>query len=331
MGRGRTIFPIALAGSLALHAIGTGAYLEYWKISHPPAAPAPLEVAVKFVDPDLDEMGDARGTGIGSNSSPGQHPLEAREADEDQALLSRDPVGVGRIGGPPEQYQGPVGQGGGNPPAPAPSPPVAPTAVAQVTPPAASPPPPQVELPREDHATLPTPQPSVSPLVPQIKPQVVQTPPAPQQPNAPKPQTPVAAVPPVPASQNPARPGLQVSAADPLPPSESDSDPFSRIGSAVFHDGRLEVRKGRQVKTVRPQIGIAGVMDAIALNGPTIVLEIHIDPTGRVSDVEFARRSGSVALDEPTRDAVYQWWFEPAHDKSGKAIADVILFTIEFR
>jgi TonB family protein len=64
---------------------------------------------------------------------------------------------------------------------------------------------------------------------------------------------------------------------------------------------------------------------------PTVILEVHIDPTGKVSNVELLRKSGSVAIDEPTRNAVYQWWFEPAHDKAGRPIPDVVCFTIEYR
>lgn len=342
MGRGRTIFPIALACSLALHALATAAYMGYWSYSHNAIARSrPLEIGVKFVDPDLDEMGDANGTGIGSNSSPGDRPLQAREADEDQALLSRDPVGVGRIGGSPEQYTGPVGEGGRPRAMAMPAPPVAvatpPVAPSPATPQLQSPPPPDAQppspaaaMPAEDHPTLPAPKVEVADAIPDLKPPLVQTPVATEAPRPPAKQPVAAAV--QQQARNDRRPGIPTPAADPLPQSDADSDPFSRISNAaVFHDGRLDVRKGRKVKTVRPQLGIGGIMDAIALNNPTVVLEIHIDPTGRVSDVEFVRNSGSAAIDDPTRNAVYQWWFEPARNKSGKPIADVILFTIEFR
>ena len=47
--------------------------------------------------------------------------------------------------------------------------------------------------------------------------------------------------------------------------------------------------------------------------------------------VELFKRSGSVPIDERTRDAVYHWTFEPTHDKSGNPIRDVVYFAIEYR
>jgi TonB family protein len=118
---------------------------------------------------------------------------------------------------------------------------------------------------------------------------------------------------------------------DPLPQSDSDSDPFSRIsGTVVFRPGKLDVRLGRKVKTTRPHIQIAGQIDFIQFNNPTVVLEVHISPTGKVTDVKIAHSSGSNQIDEPTRLAVYDWWFEPLKDKNGKAISDVYYFSIEF-
>ena len=154
----------------------------------------------------------------------------------------------------------------------------------------------------------------------ELRPQVMQ-----QQPQPPAVQ--VAA-----ASGNQNSPGVPTSAGKPLPQSESDSDPFSRIsGTVIYRNGRLDVQLGRKVNTVRPQLGVAGEMDAYSLTNPTVIVEVHIDPTGKVSNVELVRKSGSVAIDEPTRNAVYQWWFEPAHDKAGHAIRDVVCFAIEYR
>jgi TonB family protein len=127
-------------------------------------------------------------------------------------------------------------------------------------------------------------------------------------------------------------PGLPQRSADPLPQSESDSDPFSRIsGSVTIRDGRLDVRLGRKVRTTRPQLLLAGQVDIIALSNPTVVLEVHIAAAGTVTDVRVAHSSGSNQVDEPTRLAVYNWWFEPAHNKSGQPIPDVIFFTIQYR
>jgi TonB family protein len=126
-------------------------------------------------------------------------------------------------------------------------------------------------------------------------------------------------------------PGVAQPSADPLPENDSDSDPFSRIsGTIVFHDGRLNVRMGRKIKTTRPQVHIAGQIDLWTLNNPTVVLEVHIATTGKVTDVKIAHSSGSNQIDEPTRLAVYDWWFEPARNKSGKPINDVIFFSVQF-
>ena len=64
---------------------------------------------------------------------------------------------------------------------------------------------------------------------------------------------------------------------------------------------------------------------------PTLVVEAHIDSTGRVTEVDLPKKTGSPAIDEPTRNAVYQWTFEPTRDKQGRAIADVLFFEIDYR
>ena len=117
-----------------------------------------------------------------------------------------------------------------------------------------------------------------------------------------------------------------------MPHSDSDSDPFMRLsGSVVFHAGRLDVQLGRKVNTVRPQLGVGGITDAMAMTSPSLVVEAHIDPIGRVTEVDLPKKTGSPGIDEPTRNAVYQWTFEPTRDKQGRAIADVLFFEIDYR
>jgi TonB family protein len=316
MGPRRAIFPIAVACSLGLHLIATTLWFKYgsyllsprWKSAHNP------ELVIK-VDPELMDFGEATGRGIGLNSSPGDHPMDARDADENQALLSREPTGFGNRLQTPSDLQGPNGGGPSGAAAMAPSPPTPPRKIQEQVA-AALPAPPSI-VP-EVSETMPKPQIQINPLSAPIQPQVVQQP---------KPPVQVAA-----ASGNQNAPGVPTSAGKPLPQSESDSDPFARIsGTVIYHNGRLEVQMGRKVNTVRPQLGIAGEMDAYSLTNPTVIVEVHIDPTGKVSNVELVRKSGSVAIDEPTRNAVYQWWFEPAHDKAGHPIRDVVCFAIEYR
>jgi TonB family protein len=289
------------------------------------------------------DMGDDAGTGIGSNSSPGDRPQEAMEAKEDQALLSRDPVGSGRIGAPPSQWTGPVGDGKGGspavtviePPSPAVAPPPQPAQVSPAQPTPASPP---VQV----AAALPLPRVDVAPIQSDLDPKVVDVPTQAVSPSPPVakavavkerevPQDRQVVATPQAATGDGRKPGVPQASADPLPQSESDSDPFSRIsGTAIFRPGKLDVRLGRKVKTTRPQIQIAGQIDMVQFSSPTVVLEIHISPTGKVTDVKIAHSSGSNQIDEPTRLAVYDWWFEPAKDKNGKPIPDVIYFSIEF-
>jgi TonB family protein len=354
MARHSNIFLIALACSLCLHLLSLSAYVEYsrWhmpvatiaKPRHPqtrPATSAAEELIVVYPD-----MGDATGTGIGSNSSPGDQALQAMQAKEDQALLSRNPTGSGRIGAVPSKWIGPTGDGNGGTPAIAvlepPSPAVTPPQAAAVTPTPATPPAPPVQV----AASVPLPRVEVAPIASDPEPKVVAIPTPAVNPVPPAPKvvvTPerkqevppehqqVAVAKPQAATGDGRTPGMPQASGDPLPQSESDSDPFSRIsGTIVFRPGKLDVRLGRKVKTTRPRIQIAGQIDFIQFNNPTVVLEVHISATGKVTDVKVAHSSGSNQIDEPTRLAVYDWWFEPLKDKNGKAISDVYFFSIEF-
>lgn len=317
MGRTCAIFPIALACSLAVHSAITGLYVKFGKyLLSPTASTSRTPEMVIRVDPELLDFGDAAGRGIGSNSSKGDEPMRATEADENQALLDREPTGLGRLRDSQSKLIGPPGDSTAGAVAiatPLPAPTLPPRADDPL-PPATITPPNAAALP------LPAPQVRISQPQPNADPEVVKT-----SPQAPPRQTQVA------AALQPSSPGVPTSAGKPLPQSESDSDPFARIGSVVFHNGRLDVQLGRHVKTVRPQLGIAGETDLLGLTLPIVMLQVHIEPSGRVSNVEIVRSSGSIAVDEPTRNAVYQWEFEPARDKQGHPIRDVVSFTIEYR
>ena len=331
MRRKRNIFPIALACSLVLHALGTMIYVAYGsKLLSADAKTLRNPELVLKVDPELLDFGDTKGKGIGNNASAGEQPLRAREADSDQALLSRQPAGFGRQLEAPSELKGPPGaMAMATPPAAMaipPDPPIQPktqakNAAASDVAPMQTPaqPKPDIQIP-EPTARVREGDAPAEPL--QVNPKITQT-----TPPAPQPRPVQVAV----ASQN-QNPGVPPSAGKPIPQSESDSDPFMRSkGSIEFHNGRLDIQFGRRAQTVNPQIGIAGELDAVALNSPTLIVEVHIEPSGRVSKVELLRKSGSVAIDEPTVNALYQWTFEPAHDKNGKPIADVVTFTIGFR
>jgi TonB family protein len=125
-------------------------------------------------------------------------------------------------------------------------------------------------------------------------------------------------------------PGPPVPPADAAEDTGLESDPFSRIPGVEFHNGKVEARSGRQVKPVRPRLTEAGRRDLLALQFPTILFKVRIDPSGNVQDVKVLRGSGSEAVDMPVYRAMWQWWFEPPKDKQGKPQADVQLVAIHW-
>ena len=404
-------------------------------------------------------MGEKKGKGTGAQSAKGETPLKARDADQDQAFLSRDPVGHGRVGELPTLYTGPRGEDGHggqrgglqiarNPEAavPIPAPAVDPTPPAPrenktPEPNRATPTPRESSLPKPkadptDRPPQKSPVKAPEPPAPSIAPQTEFTPPpsktasngaatpdlnkpvadevkaaAPLKQDAPAVEAPVKVaaiegptvlpqpavgtaepmkaapherpavvvapplelpkaavsappppavepalikpkvpdvIPPKPPAQPPAQapaptptlvatgdaraPGQDRPSADPAQESDSESDPFIKNSTeAVFHDGRLEVRHGRKVKTVRPHILPSGYAALIANPDPALVLKISIDETGNVRDVEVLKSAGSVSIDQPCRRAAFEWWFEPKHDKQGRPMKDVVPFTIIFR
>jgi TonB family protein len=119
-------------------------------------------------------------------------------------------------------------------------------------------------------------------------------------------------------------------AGDPGEKSESESDAFSHVGNAVFQAGQLEARFGRKVKTVRPNFSLSGRIDLSNMYQQSMQLEVHTDADGKATDVEVLQSSGSNNIDEPVRLAMYRWWFEPPKDRNGKPKADVMVWTISF-
>jgi TonB family protein len=112
--------------------------------------------------------------------------------------------------------------------------------------------------------------------------------------------------------------------------SESESDAFSRIGSINVKNGKVEARLGRSFKSVKPRLSLKGELDAISIAKPIVEMKVLVDETGKVIDVKVLRSSGSNEIDLPTTTAMYKWWIEPARDKQGKAMKDVILVTFSY-
>jgi TonB family protein len=120
-------------------------------------------------------------------------------------------------------------------------------------------------------------------------------------------------------------------AADPAIMSDSESDPFARGNSIEFHDGRVDVRFGRKVKTVRPRLSLAARYDLLTMQAPRMLVRIHVERSGDVRRVEIVKSTGSDSADEEVKVALYQWWFEPPKTNAGVALADVVEFPIIWR
>lgn len=119
-------------------------------------------------------------------------------------------------------------------------------------------------------------------------------------------------------------------AGSPYQQSESESDPFSDAEHVEMHNGRVDPRFGRTVKTTRPDFGDEAeqaLMDHVRLS---VVLKVNTDASGKVTSVDVLRSSGSVAVDLAMKLAMYNWWIEPPKDKAGRARADVMVWKITF-
>ena len=296
-------------------------------------APEVAEMAVVFEDPEAAkfhnpppefEIGRPEAEGYGTHEVAGREEQVAREAPQDQPQLSLDPVGRSKV---VEVPSAPLEQPGQSAAQPAQS---ATRLEAPAVPPAPA------FVPR----AWPLDRASLAELLERLTPLVAEwTPPATlsennETPSAPAPTPPnVPQVPMPPAEARPQMPSPQATGtgADPAPKSDSEVDAFSVLGSAQFREGRVTVRSGRQVKTRRPKIGLAGLIDLSQRSTAQVLLKVAIDETGKVTNVEVAKSSGSNEIDQPCRVAMYEWWFEPKRGPDGRAVPDVFQFGISFR
>jgi len=376
----RFIF-IAICASLLLHAgllTVAAEKASYASVYLPPLRHPGSVVVISLQPPPppLDDMGERTGVGTASSASQGPTPLQARQADQDQPQLSRDPSGPAKMGRQPNPSNSPPGERGRGgqrgqiaieaspdqaaPPSPAEKPTIQAHAAAVVPPkPPAEPPRPVVQkppaakpslpseivaeavakvkallLPPEAKPPAPTPTPAPKPAAPQPAAAAAlaapQTPAATAAPSASPPEKTAAQVQAQVSTGDGLAPGRAV-AADPYQQSDSESDAFTTVGSAVVHDGRISVRSGRKIKTVRPLLLVPGILDTIGAADPTVQLKVNIDATGKVTSVSVVHSSGSNDIDQPCVVAMYDWWFEPSRDSKGKPIPDVVLFTLSFR
>lgn len=126
------------------------------------------------------------------------------------------------------------------------------------------------------------------------------------------------------------RPGPASPTADAAQDSESEVDPFSKIEAFVHRDGKVDPQFGREVKTVRPKMLPVSIVDAI-MGARAVTLKVGIGRDGKVTSVNVHKTSGSSAVDQPCVVAMYDWWFEPLKDRTGRTVPDTILFTLNFR
>ena len=315
-------------------------------------------------------FGEERGHGQSAQSETGDQPLVAPNGEQVQALLSRDPQGVPGQPGSPSPSQSAAASPSQPPPivsaqdlltpsladaasAPTPQatpPPVhAPDAPAPLHEPSPDSTPPTT-LPPADNTTAgqtsstavaiatphkpappspaatPTPPPPPTPPAPP-------TPPSPSSPSVAHPSEPAPANPnpPSPASPPPAPPGGG-GGGSPVAPGDSDSDPFNKSVSVIVRPGGIDARTGRKLrKTVRPDLTNYAQTLLMGSGGGRVQLAVRIDTTGSVADVKVISSSGFSDVDLPCVQAMYQWKIEPSKDKTGKAVSDVIIITINFQ
>ena len=315
-----------------------------------PALPAAPKLLAKLPDiedlPEVNsEFGEHDGKGTAMHSSAGDQPMQARKGPQDQAWISRDEVGAGDRNNLPSQDGGKLSAPGPitpqiiKPDSPEPiatlsaaPQPQQPPAFGVTTPQQQTPKPPAPRA-RADRATALGPGPLDRPAD--------DSPPATTRP-APRAETLLALAnklshPAAPAPST-TRPSAKEplaktghTASDPAPISDSESDAFSTTGAAVFRNGKLEARFGRKVKTVRPRLNLAGQYDLLSLPSPSVIMKVRADQTGRVRNVEILKSSGSGEVDQPCQLAMYEWWFEPPTDKSGKPQPAEMTWTIAWR
>lgn len=298
---------IPAIGSFAIHAVLAIVCAEIFSNYRPWLAGfAPNDVKRSIDEPFIvnrsASLGSRDGIGFASNASQGERQLEAPFAPTDQAFLSRDPIGRGRVGNLPSMALAPAVEDSGE------------SAVdrtnAQPSVAAVLPPPTLLHTPLGIGT-------SINDLGrPRVDGQAL--------------HVAVASAARAQRADNGSTPGGGVAPADPAPMSDSESDPFSKTGRVDFRSGKMEVRFGRAFKSVRPRLSLAAQLDLLGLKSPRIVLKIAIDVKGKVTDVEVLRSSGSKLVDQPVTVAMYQWWFEPAKNADGKPIADEIVLPISW-
>jgi TonB family protein len=321
---GISALTLAAGASLLVHALLFATFSTVQFGVGPP--PQLAEMSVFFEEPaeepaDDFAIGKPDATGYATHAVDGRREQAAREAMQDQPSLSLDPAGDSAAVEVPSEPEGQTAS---------PAPPPAPRAAASISA--------EETLARARGALE-----SLLERLPRVEPDEAAPPPlevmtptatevhlAPPAEITPPPASPFAPASPVaPIPQHAQRAGG--TGADPAPQGDSEVDPFSVLGSAQYRNGKVTVQSGRQVKTRRPKIRLAGMIDLAERATARVVLKVAVDATGKVTDVAVAKSSGSNEIDQPCRVAMYEWWFEPKKDPDGRPVPDVFQFAINFQ
>ncbi|MGA3066211.1 MAG: hypothetical protein ABSF29_05110 [Tepidisphaeraceae bacterium] len=320
---------LALVAALAVHALilhaGNEAYRQNlgWQLASSLARAKPEDLVPVKIPRDADvQLGEPHGTGKSVNSVAGETPMESavKDAEQEQAMASRDPTGFGKAAAAAPLVRALQGDTAARSASPA-----APSELTSPPAPRSSKAPPLVLVdPKAPQNLAAAENPlSAGPLA--AKPTPPQASQQPQQ----QPQKPSPSETPTQELQNPsqAAPGGK-----PEPQENYESVPVTLIASR-YVGGRIEARTGRKFLTRElPDITLAGYIDMEGMERCIVGLRLKIDETGNVVDVKTVHSSGSASIDLPCERAAATWWFEPKRDPvTGKPVPDVIDFAIVFK
>jgi TonB family protein len=297
-GGGDRSLSFALGVSLVLHGmllLVAGVGYERWGQVPVERPAAPQVSGPVYIHAPV--FGEAEATGTSLHALPGEQEMVAREGPQDQAFLRR------------EEQAGAVDEA--LPPSPAA---LAPEPARRMR---------ELEALAEPMPLRVESMQGLSP--PRVEPRLPEALRAP----AAAPEVAEAPAPPQAAAPSAAAPAGVV---DPGPLSRSESDAFATATHSLdLRTGRVEARDGRQVRTVRPRLTLAGQLDLVALQYPPVVLKVTIDATGQVTRVDIHRSSGSNEIDLPCQRAMYGWWIEPPRDARGEPTGDLMYWRLNWR
>jgi TonB family protein len=275
-----------------------------------------------------DELGEAKGTGKSINSLQGDVPMQSAvsDAEQEQAMASRDPTGFGKPSQARPLVQALKGSSGAK------------QAIAQppdlTSPPApksAKPPPLVLVDPKAPANLNPAQNPlDAGPLAAKASPP---TPPSPQpqqtQQQQQEQQNQQSAQP----EQQQQNPSAAAPGGKPVPQANFESTPVTIIASN-YVAGRIVARPGRKfIARELPDLTDSELfIDLPSLAHAVVWLHLKIGASGDVTDVQVERSCGSSGVDDACQRAAATWWFEPKIDpETGKAVPDEIDFAIRFK